>query len=383
VADVNPPLTHSLAPEDDVAFVPMAAVNAEAGAIEHCQTRQYRDVSKGYRPFMDGDVLVAKITPCFENGKIAHAHLNGLSGFGSTEFHVIRPRARSLDARYLFHFLRQPDIRRAGERRMTGSAGQRRVPESFLSALQVPLPPLAEQRRIAAILDQADALRAKRRAALAQLDALAESIFIDMFGDPATNPKGWPVKGLADLLQSASYGTNQKAAASGTLPVLRMNNITRSGEMDVTDLKYMELDSRHFDRYVVKCGDVLFNRTNSPELVGKTAVYRYNRPMAYAGYLIRLRPNEFSDSEFLSAFLNSAYAKRVLRSMCKSIIGMANINATELVKMCVIAPPVERQRRFARRVLEGERLKSTHRASLASLDALFASLQHRAFHGEL
>jgi type I restriction enzyme S subunit len=203
-------------------------------------------------------------------------------------------------------------------------------PIDKLKKLPVPLPPLEEQRRIAEVLDRAEALRAKRLTTLAQLDSLTQSIFLDLFGDPATNLKGWPVKRIGDLLESASYGTSEKSAATGEFPVLRMNNITRTGEMDFSDLKFMDLQTGQHDRYLVRAGDVLFNRTNSAELVGKTGIFRESKPMAYAGYLIRLRLNKLNDPEFLSAFLNSGYSKRMLRGMCKSIIGMANINATEI-----------------------------------------------------
>ena len=233
------------------------------------------------------------------------------------------------------------------------------------------------------MLDRAEALRAKRRAALAQLDALTQSLFLDLFGDPATNPRGWPVRVIGDLLESASYGTSEKSGADGEFPVLRMNNISRTGEMDFTDLKFMDLPANLHGRYLVRAGDVLFNRTNSPELVGKTGIYREPKPMAYAGYLIRLRVTKENDPEFLARFLNSGYSKRMLRGMCKSIIGMANINATEIQAMKIPLPPLDLQREFARRVAAVERLKTSQRAALAELDALFAALQHRAFRGEL
>ncbi len=383
VAELNPPLGASLRDGDDVSFMPMAAVDADSVTAVDRETRSYSEVSKGYTPFIDGDVLVAKITPCFENGKIAQARLSRRYGFGSTEFHVVRPRSDRVDARYLVHFLRQERIRKQGESRMTGSAGQRRVPEHFLAGLTIPLPPLPEQRRIAEILDKADALRAKRRAALAQLDSLTQSIFLDMFGDPATNPKGWPMRTIGDLLESASYGTSEKSETSGQVAVLRMNNITRTGETDFSDLKYMNLEAREHDRYLVRTGDVLFNRTNSPELVGKTAIFREARPMAYAGYLIRLRVNVENDPEYLACFLNTGYAKRVLRGMCKSIIGMANINATEVQAIRIPQPPVRIQSEFAYRVAGVEKIKAAHRTSLAEFETLFSSLQHRAFRGEL
>jgi type I restriction enzyme S subunit len=169
VAEFNPRLPETLVADDRVSFVPMSAVSAETAGITHEETRTYAEVSKGYTPFVTGDVLVAKITPCFENGKIAQARLTQKAGFGSTEFHVVRARPTKLDACYTLHFLRLGHVRLAGERRMTGSAGQRRVPENFLAKLEIPLPPPAEQRRIAEVLDRAEALLAELNALFATL----------------------------------------------------------------------------------------------------------------------------------------------------------------------------------------------------------------------
>ena len=253
-----------------------------------------------------------------------------------------------------------------------------------ISELLVPVPPIKEQKRIAEVLARAEELRSKRREAIAQLDTLIQAIFLEMFGDPVTNPKGFTIRKIKDLLESASYGTSEKSSSEGEFPVLRMNNITRTGEIDLTDLKYMDLADSQKERYLVRHGDVLFNRTNSAELVGKTAIIRnISNPMAFAGYLVRLRVNKENDPEYLSAFLNTDYSKRVLRGMCKSIIGMANINATEVQTIKIPQPPLHFQQEFARRVKAIEKLKVAHRASLSELDALFASLQHRAFRGEL
>ena len=298
----------------------------------------------------------------------------------SQDITAIIPDPHCLDTSYLVHFLRtkQPHLER-----LARGATIKGVTRETVANLEIPLPSLPEQRRIAEILDKADALRAKRRAALAQLDTLTQSIFLDMFGDPATNPKGWPVRTIRDLLESASYGTSEKSVATGEFPVLRMNNITRTGEMDFAKLKYMDLREDQRDRYLVRTGDVLFNRTNSVDLVGKTAIYREANPMAYAGYLIRLRVNRKCEPEYLAAFLNTVYAKRVLRSMCKSIIGMANINATELQALRIPAPPHPVQHEFSGRIATIEKLKSAHRNSLVEQDDLFTTLQQRAFRGDL
>lgn len=295
---------------------------------------------------------------------------------------VIRPKFSVLDSRFLFHVTQSADFQRRLDRAANKSS-QAGVYLGKLGEVEIPLPPLPEQRRIAAILDQADALRSKRREALAQLDSLTQSIFIEMFGDPATNPKGWPICKIGDLLESASYGTSEKSSSEGRFPVLRMNNITRFGDIDLTDLKYMDLAESEYERYLVKSGDVLFNRTNSADLVGKTAVYRYADSVAYAGYLIRLRANADNDPEYLGRFLNTAFAKKMLRGMCKSIIGMANINATEIQAMKIAMPPLAMQREFGQRIKAIESQKETHRKSLAEFNNLFSSLQFRAFRGEL
>ena len=190
-AKINPRLTSKPQADELVSFVPMAAVSEITVSIESPVDRPFAEVAKGFTPFERGDVIVAKITPCFENGKMAHAvNLPRAIGVGSTEFHVLRPKS-SLSGAYLFHMLRLPAVRTDGARKMQGAAGQRRVPADFFASLQIPLPPLAEQKRIARILDAADALRAKRREALAQLDALLQSTFLTLFGDPVTNPMGW------------------------------------------------------------------------------------------------------------------------------------------------------------------------------------------------
>ena len=138
-----------------VSFVPMAAVDERIGAITAHDIRPLSQVSKGFTAFQNGDVLFAKITPCMENGKAALARglTNGI-GRGSTEFHVIRPSSRIL-GEYIYYFVRQPLFREQAKRQFTGTAGQQRVPKSFLENALIPLPPLHEQRRIVGILNRA------------------------------------------------------------------------------------------------------------------------------------------------------------------------------------------------------------------------------------
>lgn len=283
---------------------------------------------------------------------------------------VLSPR-RDGDARFLFHYLRSLEIPSAGYSRHF----------KFLKEITVPFPLLDEQQGIAAILDKADELRTKRRQALAQLDALPESIFHAMFGSGVPAQSHYPIVKMGDVLDSASYGTSEKADLTGAIPVLRMGNLTYRGQLDFAELKYVPAGQP--DKYLLRYGDVLFNRTNSPDLVGKTAVFHGTAPVAYAGYLIRLRTSEHLIPDYLATFMNLPSSKQLLRKMCKSIVGMANINAKEVQSIRLPLPPVELQRTFATRVAAVERSKETHRKHLDELDALFASLQHRAFKGEL
>lgn len=290
------------------------------------------------------------------------------------------PDTSKLLPEFLFHWLR---AKRAYLDNLGNGATFKEVSKATVSRIEIELPTVAEQKKIATILDAGEALQAKRKQALAKLDTLTKSLFIDLFGDPSTNPKDWPIRNIGELLESATYGTSEKSEMIGEFPVLRMNNITRTGEMDFTDLKFMNLDASLYDRYLVRAGDILFNRTNSAELVGKTGIFREAKPMAYAGYLIRLRVTQDNDPEFLAAFLNSGYSKKVLRHMCKSIIGMANINATEIQAMKIPQPPLSLQQEFARQVTVLQKLKAVQHLSLSKLNTLFASLQSRAFKGEL
>lgn len=288
-----------------------------------------------------------------------------------------------INKEFLESYLRSPVAIAYYASRMKGSTARRRnlAREDFLN-LPVPIFSHQNQARVSQWIKQSEEMRAKRRWSIELLDELRQSIFVDMFGDPGLNSKQWPVATIGDLIDSTQYGTSQKAGLSGDLPVLRMGNISSSGAVSLEDLKYLQFADTE-EQHLVRNGDILFNRTNSADLVGKTAVYRGPEPMAYAGYLIRLRVNSENNSEYISGYLNSRYGKLVLRNMCKSIIGMANINAKELRGMNIPQPPLALQDEFADRLREIEKLRKTYQTHLAYLDELFVSVQQRAFNGTL
>lgn len=175
VAEINPrgPKRGELKSDDLVDFAPMAALH-EDGHMRVTEQRRYSEVSTGFTPFMNGDLLVAKITPCFENNKIGLATISTEHGFGSTEFHVIRCDKTKVLNQYLLFILRHEYVRVAGERKMTGSGGQRRVPVYFLEELELFLPELSEQKRIAKALMDLDQIRLLHTQAAEKAENLLE-----------------------------------------------------------------------------------------------------------------------------------------------------------------------------------------------------------------
>lgn len=327
------------------------------------------------------DVLLSRIVPHIRRSWIV-SQLNGHRKIASSEWIVFR--SKHVVPEYLRHFLVSDPFHSQFMLTVAGVGGSLlRARPDGVAKIKIPLPPLDEQRRIAAILDQADTLRHKRREAIAKLGELRRSAFAHFFGDPSSNLKGWPTGRISDVTSSTQYGTSSKAGEVGEFPVLRMGNITSGGDWMLDDLKYIDLKVNDVGKYTVRTGDILFNRTNSPELVGKTAVFRENQHYAFAGYLVRLRLNDRAHPEYVSAYLNSAHGKATLRGMCKSIIGMANINAKELVSIPLMLPPMVTQEKFAEVVSASITAEKSNNNHLEQLDTLFASLQHRAFRGEL
>ena len=158
-----------------------------------------------------------------------------------------------------------------------------------------------------------------------------------------------------------------------------MNNITYGGELDLTDTKRIDIPDNELDKCTVRRGDVLFNRTNSKELVGKTCVYNRDEMMVLAGFVIRVRVTERILPEFLSAFLNTDFSKQMLLGMCKAAIGQANINAQEMQDIGIYLPPTELQRQFVQFKEQTDKSKLAVQKSLEELELLKKSLMQQYF----
>lgn len=392
VATVNPrsPSKGELSADTEVDFVPMASVS-EGGEMTVAEQRTYEEVSKGFTPFKRDDVLVAKITPCYENNKIAKATTTTDFAFGSTEFHVLRADTGRLHPDYLTYFLRQDHIRDAGERRMTGSGGQRRVPKSFLEELAIPLPPLEEQKRIAGILDEAARLCRLRTRALDTLNTLGQAIFHEMFGDATVESSEYQVQTLGDLLDAIDSGKSPKCldrpASTTEVGILKLSAVTSGRFMPEENKSYdgsFPLDPRH----QVRDGDLLFTRKNTMALVAAVALVRGagDRQLYLPDLIFRLRPK--SDAPIRLQYLSHLLAHPAKRAQVQALAGgaagsMPNISKAKLMNVAIPVPPMDVQIAFENRLAECERMEGSVRSGLDQANTLFASLQHRAFRGDL
>lgn len=265
---------------------------------------------------------------------------------------------------------------------MHGST-MKHITKGYFDAIEIPVPSLEIQQKIATILDKAQSLIDKRKEQIEACDELVKSLFYEMFGDPGTNPMKWPEGTIRDIVSEVKYGTSKPAVEGGKYKYLRMNNITYNGFLDMSNLKYIDIPDKEIEKCIVRNGDVLFNRTNSKELVGKTCVFDLDEPMVIAGYIIRVRMNEKALPEYLSAILNSKYGKETLYGMCKAIVGQANINAQELQDIRVFIPPIELQKKYVKFTKQVDKFKFEMEQSLKELENNFNSLMQRAFKGEL
>jgi len=279
--------------------------------------------------------------------------------------------------RWIWRYLNSSVGRRYLTSVAAGAAGSMpKISGAKLRAMPLPLPPLEEQRRIADILDKADAIRRKRKEAIALTEQLLRSTFLEMFGDPVTNPKGWDMQCLRDICESKQYGTAEKCNSEERgLPVVRMNNISYTGGLDLTDLKWAELAPKEAEKLSLRSGDVLFNRVNSRELVGKTGVWHDEVGYTFAGYLIRLRAHpEIATGQYLSMAMNTTSMKRVLFNMAKPSINMANISGSDLDRIHLSTPPLHLQKQFAALQAQLNRTVARQTAAIAASEALLNAL---------
>ncbi len=284
--------------------------------------------------------------------------------------------------RFLYHYLNLDNVwpRRGGGQPFIGLGDARKLP--------IPKFSFDEQRRIADILDRADALRAKRRAALARLDELTQAIFIEMFGDPVSNPKGWPTTAVlgdvADIVSGVTKGRNLEGKTTRTLPYLAVANV-QDKKLNLAAIKSIEATKDEIRRYRLIKNDLLLTEGGDPDKLGRGTLWQDELPECiHQNHIFRVRLNtDRVNSLFLNWLVGSERGKRYFLRSAKQTTGIASINMTQLRGFPLLLPPTALQNTFANCIAGIERLKSRHSAAQFEVDGLFASLQDRAFRGAL
>lgn len=268
--------------------------------------------------------------------------------------------------------------------------------QKALIALEVPLPPLAEQKVIADKLDellaQVESTKARLDAIPAILKSFRQSVLAAAVSGKLTEEWrgnseliGWQHGLLADFVMKPTYGSSAKSDNEGLVPVLRMGNL-QDGKLDWSNLVYTS-DKEEISKYRLNAGDVLFNRTNSPELVGKTSIFRGEREAIYAGYLIKITCLDCLNPEYLNFHLNSLGAKEYCRTVKSDGVSQSNINAKKLAAYPMMLPPVEEQTEIVRRVEElftfADKVEAQVNEAQTRVNNLTQSILAKAFRGEL
>lgn len=392
LCDVNPRSFDDEPRDDDfISRVPMAAVEAETGRIDASSQVRYGDFKKkSLTRFQENDVLFAKITPCMENGKIAVARglLDGRA-LGSTEFHVLRSLGAVLPE-YLMQYLLQRDVRANAEQNMSGAVGQRRVPRPYLEAFEIPVPPLAEQRRIVAEIEQQishiEAGEEALKVGFQKIDEFRKSVICSAIQDPL--PNDWEEVTVGEAGQVDLGRQRHPAWHSGPemKPYLRVANVFED-HIDTSDVKEMDFSGTE-GKYILKDGDVLLNEGQSPHLLGRPAIYRGDpEGAAFQNTLLRFRPHPRITSEWaLLVFRRHMHTGRFTKES-RITTNIAHLSAARLKTVEFPFPSVEAQESIVKQVRQqledADRMDAELRGVTTGSADLRAALLNAAFAGTL
>ncbi len=271
--------------------------------------------------------------------------------------------------------------------------------QQIIKNLKIPLPPLSEQKKIAAVLSAVQEAREKTEAVVAAAKELKKSLmkYLFTYGPvPVTEadqvrlketeigvmPEEWEVKAIGDNLKATQYGISLRGSNSGIYPILRMNNLI-DGKIDFSDLQFVNLDKNIFEKFRLNAGDILFNRTNSYDLVGKTSLFNLKAEFVFASYLIRLISNENVHPGFLNYYLNWGSSQKRLKMLATRGVSQSNISATKLKSFLVAIPRFDIQKNIAEYIFSLDKKIESEQSKKQALDQLFKSLLHNLMTGKI
>lgn len=337
---------------------------------------------------LHGDILLSHINSVEHIGKSAI-----YQGIPQTLIHgmnllLLRPDQNLVLPEYLHFGLRSVKVREHIRARCKRAINQASINQKELGAIELPVPSLEEQSSIVDLLSRAEGIVRLRREAERKAAELIPALFFDMFGDPATNPKGWPVVTLGTVVEEFRYGTSHKSGPTG-FPVLRIPNVI-GNQLEPSGMKLVEVPSAEADRLRLLDGDFLFVRTNgNPDYVGRSAVYDSSvmqqagfdgANILYASYLIRARMQPATlEPYFLQGYLCSAEGRRKLKERCRTSAGQFNINTNGLASIPIIIPSMPIQLVFVQHCRDVFSIQSQQSAATAKAQSAFDALLARAF----
>ncbi|EML5216271.1 restriction endonuclease subunit S [Vibrio vulnificus] len=373
--------------DDQITYIDLSSVDKDSKAIkyEDVQKIQASLAPSRARQLVDSaDILVATVRPNLNGVALVSSDYQGATA--STGYCVLRPNNKLLDSKYLFYWVQTESFVSDMMAKATG-ANYPAVSDKIVKESQIPLPPIDEQKRIAAILDKADAIRQKRKQAIALADEFLRSVFLDMFGDPVTNPKGWVLGSMADF-GGFKNGLNYSRDENGVeLSYIGVGDFKSHSKLDcIENLSKIQLNENPDDGYLLKDNDILFVRSNGNKaLVGRClTVHPGKHKATFSGFCIRYRVQKIE--ELNPTFLN--YCMRIpsmKNAMLKGGQGanIQNINQKTLTGLMFPIPPIELQKDFESLVRRYQVFIERALDGANNDTALFASLSQKAFSGQL
>ncbi|MFH8359560.1 restriction endonuclease subunit S [Streptomyces anulatus] len=339
----------------------------------------------GVHEVQPGDILITKMGDPPGDVALYDADVPGII---TADCIRLRP-ASGFDCRFLLHAFRTPDVRRQVNEITTGAAQQKVSLDRFRTRLHISAPPLAEQKRIAAVLDQLEALRAKRRGAITLLDDLAQSIFLDMFGElfsgEAVAPEAVSLSSVAEIASGITKGRKAPIGELAKIPYLAVINV-QDRRLELSTVKVMEVSSAEIERFKLKVDDLLLTEGGDPDKLGRGTLWGGQIPICLHQnhvFRVRISNSEKVDPFYLNWIISSDYGKRYFLKVAKQTTGIASINKTQLSAFPLILPEMVQQKLFRKRLQAVQEQKHAHQRHLATLDELFESVQQRAFAGKL
>ena len=374
------------APDEEFRYIDLSAVDQDTKSITEARKIACAEAPSRARQLVrTGDVLVSTVRPNLNGVARVPDDLDGATA--STGFCVLHPDPKKLSGSYLFHWVKSAAFVGDMVSKATG-ASYPAVSDRIIFESLFPLPPLEEQRRIAAILDQAETLRTQRRTALALQGSLTQSLFLEMFGDPVANDRGWPdtltLGEVADVCSGITKGRKLNGQVTREVPYLAVANV-QDKALRLEGLKFIDATEEEIARYRLQKDDLLLTEGGDPDKLGRGTLWKEELPECiHQNHIFRVRLTDASlEPLFLNWLVGSARGKKYFLRSAKQTTGIASINMTQLRSFPLLVPPRPLQQTFATRIASIETLKATHRRALAALDALLAALQQRAFAGQL